>query len=188
MLGCASGFAIVSDIAFGKDGEQAADGPVPLLVDANSGKTGKFGGVEICFKLDSAQTAGNLGCAELTLAPGFLGAPPHYHKHFDEVIRVLEGTVTVLVGDTIYEVPAGGWHLRPRGIVHTFWNIGETPAKTIELYLPGGHETYMQELAALFEDGQHPSQEQLAALGEKNGVHFAWDKLPAILQKYHVRL
>ena len=115
MLACASGFAVVSDIAFGKDGEQTTAGPAPLLIDPNSGKTGKFGGVEICFKLDSAQTAGNLGCAELTLAPGFLGAPPHYHEHFDEVIRVLEGTVTVLVGDTIYEVPAGGWHLRPRG-------------------------------------------------------------------------
>jgi quercetin dioxygenase-like cupin family protein len=35
-------------------------------------------------------------------------------------MRVLEGSVSVLEGDKVVEVEAGGWHFRPRGIVHTF--------------------------------------------------------------------
>ena len=124
----------------------------------------------------------------MVIAPGFMGAPPHFHKHFDEVVRVLEGTVTVMVGDATCDVTAGGWHLRPRGLVHTFWNAGKTPAKTIELYLPGGHEEYMHQLAALFANGKQPSRDVLAALGEKNDVHFDFAKLPAIMDKYKVRL
>jgi mannose-6-phosphate isomerase-like protein (cupin superfamily) len=183
-----AGTAVLSRLALAEDAVNPVDGPKPLLLESGKGKTGSFGGVKIDFKLAAAQTWGNLGSAELILAPGFLGAPPHFQKHFDEVVRVLEGTVTVMVRDTTYDVPAGGWHLRPRGVVHTFWNSGNIPAKSIELYLPGGHEEYMQELATLFEDGKKPSQEVLAALGEKNDVHFAFDKLPGIMDKYKVKL
>jgi hypothetical protein len=38
-------------------------------------------------------------CAEVTLRPGRMGAVPHFHHSFDEICRVVEGTVTVLVGE-----------------------------------------------------------------------------------------
>jgi mannose-6-phosphate isomerase-like protein (cupin superfamily) len=143
---------------------------------------------QIEFKLTEAQTWGQMGSAEMVIAPKHLGTPPHFHKHFDEVVRVLEGTVTVLVGETTYEVPAGGWHLRPRGIIHSFWNAGTTPARTIEIYLPSGHEDYMRQLAALFENGKQPTPDELTALGERNDVHFDFSKLPGIISKYGVTL
>ncbi|WP_207492522.1 cupin domain-containing protein [Aridibaculum aurantiacum] len=112
----------------------------PVYIPPGKGKKGKIAVNEITFKLGKEQTAGNLGSVETTLFPGYLGAVPHMHQGFDEVCRVLEGTLTIMVGEEIFTVEAGGWHLRPRGMVHSFWNSGKVPAKFIELYLPGGHE------------------------------------------------
>ena len=42
--------------------------------------------------------------------------------------------VHVLVGDTVTELHAGDYHLRPHGIVHTFWNSGDVPARFIDMY------------------------------------------------------
>jgi mannose-6-phosphate isomerase-like protein (cupin superfamily) len=47
---------------------------------------------------------------------------------------VTEGTASVLVGDTVVEVKAGGWHLRPRNILHTFWNATDQPLRFIDMY------------------------------------------------------
>ncbi len=81
------------------------------------------------LKLSRTQTGGGMSFFENTLAPGFLGAPPHFHKTFDEICYVLEGTVHVLVGDEVFELNAGDLHLRPRGIMHTCWNSGVQPAR-----------------------------------------------------------
>lgn len=97
----------------------------------------------------------------MTLQPGYLGAPPHLHKGFDEICIVMQGELHIMVGEDVYQVPAGGWHLRPRGIVHTFWNSGKEPVKFIEIYSPAGHEAYMKDLAKLFENNQRPQPSDL---------------------------
>ncbi len=82
----------------------------PIFIPAGSGKHGKIGGGDISFKLNKSQTSNLLGSTESVLLPGTLGAPPHYHKGFDEICRVLEGTVTIMVGEELFEVKAGDWH------------------------------------------------------------------------------
>ena len=104
------------------------------------GKIGKIGGIDLISKLSKHQTSGNLGCDEATLKPGFLGAPPHLHKNFDEICFVLEGSVTIMVEEEIFQVNAGDWHLRPRNKMHTFWNASESTARFVDIYIPGGHE------------------------------------------------
>jgi mannose-6-phosphate isomerase-like protein (cupin superfamily) len=49
------------------------------------------------------------------------------HKDLDELMYVLEGTATVMIGEELYEVQAGGWNFRPRRIVHSFWNASDKP-------------------------------------------------------------
>ena len=164
------------------------DEPKPVYIPPGKGKKGTIAVNEITFKLNKGQTSGNLGSAETTLYPGYMGAVPHRHQGFDEVCRVLQGTLTILVGDEIFKVEAGGWHLRPRGIVHSFWNSGKVPAKFIELYLPGGHEAYMQELTTLFAGGRTPKPEDVDAVAKKHDIEFFWDQLPALLKKYKVHL
>jgi mannose-6-phosphate isomerase-like protein (cupin superfamily) len=162
--------------------------PQPVYIPPGEGKKGNISVNEIVFKLNKSQTSGNLGSAETTLYPGFMGAIPHRHQNFDEVCRVLEGTLTIMVGEEIFNLKPGAWHLRPRGIVHSFWNSGKTPARFIELYIPGGHEAYMQELTTLFVGGKLPKPEELDAVAKKHDIEFFWDQLPAILKKYNVHL
>ena len=156
----------------------------------NAGVTpgGKMGVNDIVFKLNRSQTDGNLGSSEIVLQPGLLGSIPHYHNRFDEVCIVLEGSVTIKIENEIYNVAAGGWHLRPRGSVHCFWNSGTIAARFIELYIPAGHEVFMQHLADLFIDNKIPSQKQVSELGEKYDTHFKWDQLPDVLKQYNVHL
>ena len=167
---------------------QGTNDPKPVYIPPGQGKKGHIAVNEIVFKLSKEQTSGNLGSAETILYPGYMGAVPHRHQHFDEVCRVLEGTLTIMVGEEIFTLKPGAWHLRPRGIIHSFWNSGKVPAKFIELYIPGGHEAYMQELTTLFENGRRPKPEEVDAVAKKHDIEFFWDQLPAILKKYKVRL
>jgi uncharacterized cupin superfamily protein len=160
----------------------------PVFIPVGEGKKGKMGDNSIVFKLDKSQTLGNLGSSEITLKPGYLGSIPHFHKTFDEVCIVLEGEVTIKVVDEIYNVAAGGWHLRPRGSVHCFWNDKNVDAKFIELYIPAGHEQFMLQLTNLFIGDKIPSHKQITQLGEKFDTHFQWDQLQQVLDKYKVHL
>lgn len=167
---------------------QIFEDPQPVYIPPGGGQKGKIADNEIVFKLDKSQTSGLLGSTEGILLPGYLGAPPHLHKGFDEICIVQEGAVHIMVGEEVVEVPAGGWHLRPRGMVHTFWNSGKTPARYIELFSPGGHEEYMKELAQLFENGKRPKPDDLSKLASRHDITFHFDKLKGLMDKYKVHL
>lgn len=162
--------------------------PDIIHIKKGEGKIGRIGGIDIITKLSKHQTSGNLGCDEATLKPGFLGAPPHMHKNFDEICYVLEGSVTIMVEDKTYQVNAGDWHLRPRNKMHTFWNSSESTARFIDIYIPGGHEEYMADLAKLFENGGSPKKDDFTLLEQKHDIVYFWNKLPEIMSKYKVHL
>lgn len=157
-------------------------------IKKGEGKTGKIGGIDLIAKLSKTQTNGLFACDEATLKPGFLGAPPHLHKTFDEICFVLEGTISILVNNTVYEVNAGDWHLRPRNKMHTFWNTGTVIAKFVDIYIPGGHEEYMADLVKLFENNGRPKKEDFALLEQKHDIVYMWNKLPEIMNTYKVHL
>lgn len=159
-----------------------------IHIKKGEGKMGRIGGINLTAKLSKQQTSGNLGCDEATLKPGFLGAPPHLHKSFDEICYVLEGSVTIMVEDEIFQVNAGDWHLRPRNKMHTFWNSSESTARFIDIYIPGGHEEYMADLAKLFENNGSPKKEDFIVLEQKHDIVYFWKKLPEIMSKYKVHL
>ena len=160
----------------------------PIFIPPGGGEHGKYGGTNVVFKLNKSQTMGNLSSAEMSLLPGFMGAPPHFHKTFDETCIVLQGNLHILVGEEVTEVPAGAWHFRPRGIVHTFWNSGTEPAKFIELYTPGGFEAYLKGLTKLFANNNNPSPQDIGALVQKHDITLRFDLLEGLTKKYNVHL
>lgn len=93
-----------------------------------------------------------------------------------------------MVDSKVTAVPTGGWHLRPRGLVHSFWNSGPEPARCIEIYVPGGHERYMQELADLFKDDKRPQRAEVEALAKKHDIEWHFEQLEDIMKRYNVRL
>ena len=159
-----------------------------IHIKKGEGKIGKIGGIELISKFSKLQTGGHLGCDEAILKPGHLGAPPHLHKNFDEICFVLEGSVSIMVEEEVFEVNAGDWHLRPRNKMHTFWNPTEAPAKFVDIYIPGGHEDYMADLARLFENNGRPQKSDFTLLEQKHDIVYFWNKLPAIMEKYKVHL
>jgi mannose-6-phosphate isomerase-like protein (cupin superfamily) len=58
-------------------------------------------------------------------------APLHVHHLDDEAWYVLEGALTVSVGERDVTVPAGGAVLVPAGTPHTFWNPLPEPARYV---------------------------------------------------------
>lgn len=70
-------------------------------------------GMPTAVKLRHDQTGGQFSSVEVSLAPRQMGPPPHVHHVLDEVMCVIEGTGSVLEGDKVVEVEAGGWHFRP---------------------------------------------------------------------------
>ena len=183
------------------DGALAADEPRPpfkeppvprakqpremVYIAPDARRHGKF--AQIAFKMASEDTDSLLGSAEIVLEPGRFGAAPHLHRGFDEICRVLEGTVHILTDDQVTAVPAGGWHLRPRGLVHAFWNSGPGQARCLEIYVPGGHERYMNELADLFEQGP-PSKGAILDLATRHDIEWHFELLEGLEKRYGVKL
>jgi mannose-6-phosphate isomerase-like protein (cupin superfamily) len=103
---------------------------------------------EIVIKAGSEQTAGSLFLSETTVAPGFPGPPPHRHSTLHDMFYVLEGTLSVQLGDEITPFGPGSFVCVPPGTVHTFSNPGEHPVRFLNFSTPGGFENYMRELGA----------------------------------------
>lgn len=164
------------------------DGFKSIYVSKDNGEKIPIGGNAMTLKLSTAQTGGCLSFFENRLTPGFLGAPPHFHKTFDEICYVLEGTVHVLVEEEVFALTAGDVHLRPRGRMHTFWNSGTQLARCLELSVPGGHEVYLKDISALLSRSVPPTPRDFAEFENKYDIVYRMDKLPEIMQTYHVHL
>lgn len=72
------------------------------------------------------------------------GAPVHVHSHEDEVFVLLEGTVTVWVGQERRELRPGAVALLPRDIPHAY-TVTSPRAKILEIVTPGGLEVAFRE-------------------------------------------
>jgi mannose-6-phosphate isomerase-like protein (cupin superfamily) len=160
----------------------------PVIILPGGGEKLSFGGIDATFKVNRSQSAGSLSCVEMTIKPGHLAAPPHLHHNFDEICYLQTGTLQVMIGTEVTEIHAGSWHIRPRGIVHTFWNSSNQPAKVIELYTPGGFEEYLKGLGKLFKDQPNPPVSKIQGLAAKYDMVIHFEMLPAIMDKYHVHL
>jgi quercetin dioxygenase-like cupin family protein len=99
-----------------------------------------------------------LSLLEVTFDPG-TGVQPHFHKGHSDSFYVLEGELEFHVGDEVVEAAAGSYVLAPPNVVHWFTNVGDTPARMLNLHTPGGFVQYRRELAELRAQGIEPDRE-----------------------------
>lgn len=83
-----------------------------------------------------------------TIPAGFPGPPLHVHPALDEVFLVLEGTLSIRVGDQVEEIAPGGTAFVGGATPHTFANASEAPARFMVASTPGGFEEYFRAMAA----------------------------------------
>jgi quercetin dioxygenase-like cupin family protein len=97
------------------------------------------------FLITGAETGGAFFMAEVSVVPGG-GPPPHVHSREDESFYLQQGTLAVQVGDKALNVSAGDFVHMPRGIVHSFKNVGGETAKLVMVATPAGIENYFAEV------------------------------------------
>ena len=81
---------------------------------------------------------------------GYLQGPPlHVHDDQDDTFFVLDGVLTVQVGDKIYELGPGDFASVPPGIPHTFDNTkkDQPPVKVCNLMTPGGLDAQFRDVS-----------------------------------------
>lgn len=154
------------------------------------------GGIDIRTWVRSSKTNLQFSCVETAVAPRTMGPAPHVHKDLDELMLVLEGTATVIVGGMVEEIQAGGWHFRPRKIEHTFWNGSEKPLRFIDMYFNQNFEDFLEELFHQIIPGmikkrlspQDPQiAKQLKSLDKRFGVTTFPEKRQPIIDKYRLK-
>ena len=129
------------------------------------------GPAEVVLKATADETGGALFLAEATVPPGSPTPPPHRHERMYDMFWVLEGILTVRVGDDTRDAGPGTFVCVPPGTLHTFANDGDAPVRFLNLSTPGGWERYMRDLAEELETGRPPA-EVFARLSERHDVAF----------------
>ena len=126
------------------------------------------------LKVGGADTGGAYALLEFTIPPGGTGSPLHYHVATEETLYLVEGELTVRLGDRTARATAGSCILVPRGTVHTFKNTGAQPARLLIVVSPAEFEAYFVELADLVSaspDGQL-DPEAVRRVANKHGQQF----------------
>ena len=95
-------------------------------------------------KIGQADTGGRYGLIEALVPPG-LGSPWHVHPEEDEWFFVLEGNLTVYVGEQRIDLTAGGFAFGPEGVPHTFIGAGPETTRVLVGLSPLQFEGFLRE-------------------------------------------
>lgn len=151
-----------------------------IFVGPGAGKdlTNPIGGPMV-VKLRDADTAGAYSVHDNTIPPGSPGPRSHVHHHHEETFYVLDGELTVRVGERKIVAPAGSFVVVPRGVVHRPSNPGPEPTRVLLVFSPGGMDRFFEEAAegSMPLAGPPPTDpavlERLTAFTESYGYEFA---------------
>jgi quercetin dioxygenase-like cupin family protein len=155
--------------------EMSADRTV-ALIPPGEGPSYWVVGDHITLKVTGKDTNGAFSVVETITAPQ-IGPPPHVHSREDETFYVLEGTFEFLAGDRTITATAGTTVQGPKGIPHTFRNVGATTGKLLVIASPAGFENFVAEVGAPAKDAASPPPppgpaeiEQLVTVCRKYGI------------------
>ena len=162
-------FAFCIGLPLGAEGQQSNQGTAALqspLYVPPSAKGGR--------KVTSKETQGKYTAQEVVVQPG-KGPPRHRHTREDEAFYVLEGQYEFRVGEQVIPASVGAFLFAPRGIPHTYKNVGTTPSRHITIISPGGLEQFFEELAALGRElptSDPAYKTRYLAIYEKYGIQY----------------
>jgi mannose-6-phosphate isomerase-like protein (cupin superfamily) len=126
-----------------------------------------LGGAAI-FKAQVGDGEGTFSLSEITLPPGYPGPVLHRHERTLDSFYVLEGTLTIRLGDDReIEAGPGFFGAMPPGTVHSFANRSSGPVRALNLMAPGGFEQYLKELAAAAPPGELPDPAVMAEIASR---------------------
>ena len=141
------------------------------ILGPGEGERHAAGTSEFVIKATADSTGGGLFLQEATIHPGSPTPAPHHHDHMVDMFYVLEGVLTVRLGDATHAAGPGTFVCVPPGTVHTFANDTDAPVRLLNFSTPAGFEGYMRDLAAGLA-AQRPPAEVFAELTARHDVTF----------------
>lgn len=112
-------------------------------VPAGAGQAYRFLGDECRLLTTSEDTGGSSCTLEVIISPNRSYAP-HKHEDTDEQMYILDGLVTMHVGENTFDAGPGDLVFIPRGTVHSL-DTSVTAMKMLVTYTPGGVERIIRE-------------------------------------------
>jgi quercetin dioxygenase-like cupin family protein len=127
------------------------------------------------IKATAEDTGGLLTIVEVTEPPG-TEAPLHVHHREDEGFWILEGDVTLYVGDEKIEASAGDFAWGPRDIPHRY-TVGPNGCRMLFICTPAGFEGLVRDMSVPAEtrtlppaSDEEPDMEMVATVAQKYGA------------------
>lgn len=102
-------------------------------------------GNTITVKIGGEQTSDAYSVFELSVPPN-VGAGLHIDKDWDEFWHVMEGTFAFTLNGKEIELGAGGFAHGPKGVPHSFKNVGQCTGKLVMLTTPSGLEKFFRNI------------------------------------------
>jgi mannose-6-phosphate isomerase-like protein (cupin superfamily) len=124
----------------------------PVVLRSGEGEHVQLGQSLAVIKAGVETTDGRFALTETTLGPGFPGPKPHLHRETLDMFFVLEGTLTMQLGEETLDLAAGSFVLVPPGTPHTFSNRTDQPVRLLNMDAPAGLESYLREMAGAMAD------------------------------------
>ncbi|RED92860.1 cupin domain-containing protein [Marinoscillum furvescens] len=128
------------------------DHTAPIILQAGQGRTYNCGAMTAVFKADENETSEKYSVSEWWIAPHSDGPGAHLHEANDEVFYIIEGTITVLIGEEWIDASKGAFIRIPANTIHDFKNTTDTKAGLLNFYIPGGFERDMPAIVKWFEE------------------------------------
>ena len=127
-----------------------ADSPrEPVILGPGEGRAYPMGRIRALFKADGAETGQAYSISEWWLDANTKGPGAHSHPE-DDIFFVIEGTMSVLVGERWIDAAKGSFVLVPGGTTHDFENRSDSRAGVLNLSIPGEFEPEMPGIASWF--------------------------------------
>lgn len=127
----------------------------PVHVPAGKGRAYPMGRIAAVFLADGEETADRYSISEWWLDPNTKGPGAHSHEE-DDVFYVIEGTLSILIGDRWVDAPRGSLVVVPGGATHDFENRTDVRAGVLNFSIPGGFEQHMPGIVQWF--AEHPPE------------------------------
>jgi mannose-6-phosphate isomerase-like protein (cupin superfamily) len=124
----------------------------PVVLRSGEGEHVQLGQSSVFIKAGVETTDGRFALLETTLEPRFPGPKPHVHRATLDMFFVLEGTLTMQLGEETLDLFAGSFVLVPPGMAHTFSNRTDQRVRVLNMDAPAGLESYLREMAGAMAD------------------------------------
>jgi len=119
-----------------------------VVLMPGKGRSYPMGRISAVFKADGDETAEAYSISEWWLEAHTKGPGAHSHPE-DDVFYVIEGTMSLLVGERWLDAPVGTFVLVPGGVTHDFENRSDARAGVLN-FSSGVFEPEMEGIADWF--------------------------------------